>query len=114
MRPTILNALFNDDRMFVLELLPATNRTLTSSTSEKRGWAVITRRNVMGYPPYRSDSFETSQEAEEYYKRIVLETPRLSLGEKSPSPIPTLEDYTSWLEDENLFDPVLNPEGSAK
>jgi hypothetical protein len=114
MRPMIFDVLFHDDRMFVLEVTSATTRSLTSTAPEKHEWAVITRRNIAGYPLYKSDSFDTRRNAEAYYKKVVVETPRVSLGEISPDPIPTLEEYTSWLQDENLFDPVLNPEGSAK
>lgn len=114
MRPKILDLLFKDDRMFVLEVCPVTTRDLMSNTPEKQQWAVITRRNVPGYPPYRSDSFSTRAEAIEYYKKVVVETPRVSLGKKSPVPPPTLEAYTSWLVAENLYDPILNPNAPAK
>ena len=112
MRPKIFDVLFHDDRMFVLEVTSATTRSLTSTAPEKHEWAVITRRNVEGYPPSKSDSFDTRQDAEAYYKKVVVETPRVSLGESSPDPIPTLDEYTLWLKDENLFDPILNPDES--
>lgn len=95
MRPKIFDLLFKDDRMFVLEVCPVTTRTSTSSAPEKHEWAVITRRNVPGYPPHRSDTFSTEAEAVEYYKKVVVETPRVSLGNKSSIPLPTLEAYTS-------------------
>ena len=114
MRPKIFDMLFRDDRMFVLEVSPVTTRELTSSEPEKRQWAVITRRNVPGYPPFRSDSFLTRAEAIEYYKLIVVETPRVSLGNQSPNPPPSLDDYQSWLLAENLYDPLLNPDAPVK
>ncbi len=100
--------------MFVLEVCPVTTRSLTVNASQKQEWAVITRRNVPGYPPHRSDTFSTRAEAVEYYKKVVVETPRVSLGNKSPVPPPTLEAYTSWLMTENLYDPLLNPEAPIK
>ena len=103
--------LFNDDRLFVFEISPVTTSSLTSNAPERHEWAVITRRNVVGFPPKRTDSFSTRSEAELYYKKVVVETPRVSLGEQKPDPIPTLEEYTTWLKNENLFDPVLNPSG---
>ena len=108
MRPLILDLLFKDDRMFVLEVTPVTTRSLTSSATEKREWAVVTRRNVAGYPPFRSDSFPSRDQALAYFNRIVVETPRVSLGNKSPDSPPSLEDYAAWLKSENLFDPILN------
>ena len=110
MRPKIFDLLFKDDRMFVFELSRATTRSLTASTHEKREWAVITRRNVPGYQPHRSDTFATRAEALDYYKNVVVETPRVSLGNKSPIPAPTLDDYTAWLLAANLYDPILNPD----
>lgn len=109
MRPKILDVLFKDDRLFVLEVSAVTTRILTSNAPEKKEWAVITRRNVPGYPPFRTDSFPTRAEAVNYYKKVVVETPRVSLGNKSPNPPPSLEDYTAWLVAEKLYDPLLNP-----
>jgi len=109
MRPKIFDLLLKDDRMFVLEVCPVTTRSLTSNEPEKQEWAVIIRRNVPGYPPHRSDDFPTKAEAIEYYKKVVIETPRVSLGNKSPVPPPTVEAYISWLVTENLYDPILNP-----
>ena len=109
MRPKIFDLLFRDDRMFVLEVCPVTTRTLTSSEPSKKEWCVVTRRNVPGYPPYRTDNFPTRDEAVSYYKTIVVQTPRVSLGNKSPEPPPLIEVYTRWLVDEELYDPLLNP-----
>ena len=109
MRPKIFDWLFNDDRMFVLEVSQVTTGVLTSSATEKQEWAVIALRNVPDYPPHRADTFPTRTEAVEYYKKAVIKTPRVSLGDESPVPLPTLESYTSWLMSENLYDPILNP-----
>ena len=109
--------LFHDDRMFVLEISPVESRDATSTVLDLSGdtsrkpkeWAVVTRRNVPGFPPHRVDPFPTKAEAIAYYKRVVVETPRKSLGEKSPDPLPSLETYIAWLTAEGLFDPILNP-----
>ena len=105
-----LNTLPHDDRAFVLEI---SNVVKSSSRPgidevERHEWAVITRRNVLGYPPRRVDSFPSRPEAVEYYKEVVVGTPRVSLGESSPDPRPSIEEYTEWLVSEGLFDPVLN------
>ena len=60
-------------------------------------------------PLYRLDEFPTKDGAVDYYKKVVVETPRVSLGNKSPEPTPTLDQYTSWLVAEHLFDALLNP-----
>jgi hypothetical protein len=106
-----LNILTHDDRAFVLEI---SNVVKTCSRPgidevERHEWAVITRRNVPGFPPRRVASFPSRPEAVEYYKEVVAGTPRISLGESSPSPKPSIEEYTEWLVSEGLFDPVLNP-----
>ena len=72
---------------------------------------MITRRNVFDYPPYRIDPFPTREGALDYYNKIVVQTPRVSLGKQSPKPEPTIAEYTTWLVAENLYDPILNPEG---
>jgi hypothetical protein len=108
-RPFILDLLFKDDRMFVLEISRVESQTLTSSEPPKRQWSVITRRNVSSYPQYRTGQFETRIEAIDYYKKIAVETPRVSFDNKTPNPIPSLPEYKKWLVEENLFDPILNP-----
>jgi hypothetical protein len=42
-------------------------------------WAAITRRNVPNYPAFNTDNFVTREEALEYYKTVVVETPLTSL-----------------------------------
>jgi hypothetical protein len=113
-RPKILDLLFKDDRMFVLEVCPVKINTLTSSELPKEEWAVITRRNVPGYPPHRSDTFPTRTDAVEFYKQVVVTTPRVSLGNKPLDPPPTVDNYTGWLIDEGLYDPLLNPDAPVK
>jgi hypothetical protein len=114
MIPKIFDVLFKDDRMFVLEVCLVTTNIITSSEQPKKEWAVITRRNVMGYPPYRTDTFPTRTDAVYFYKQIVVTTPRVSFGYKPPDPPPSLEEYTHWLFNEGLYDPLLNPDAPMK
>ena len=116
MRPLIFDLLFHDDRMFVLEVCPVESRepgmsvldlSAKHSRRQPQQWALVTRRNIPGYPPHRIDHFPTEGEALAYYKRVVVETPRKSLGEKAPNPLPTLEQYTAWLVEQQLFDTSL-------
>lgn len=109
LRPKIFDYLFNDDRMFVFEISQVKVSSLTSNETPKKKWAVSTIRNVPGYPNHRIDNFDTYEEAKEFYHKIVVQTPRVSLKEKSPSPLPTVEQYTVWLKENKLYDPVLNP-----
>ena len=118
MRPLIFDLLFHDDRMFVLEVTPVESGDSESVVlagslrpEATKEWAVVTRRNVPGYPPVRVDRFPSQVQAVEFYKTTIVSTPRNSLGEQSPDPTPTLQQYTEWLALENLFDPVLNSDG---
>lgn len=118
MKPLIFDLLFHDDRMFVLEVTAVETSDNESVVLAPRlrpeaakEWAVVTRRNVPGYPPFRVDRFPSQVEAVEFYKKTIVSTPRKSLGKKSPEPVPTLRQYTDWLVAENLFDPVLNSAG---
>lgn len=83
--------------MFVLEICSVKTSNLTSSNAPENEWAVITRRNVPGYPPYRTDTFRTQTDAVVFYKEVVVTTPRVSLGNKPPDPPPTIAEYTEWL-----------------
>ena len=118
MRPLIFDLLFHDDRMFVLEVTPVESGDSESVVLAEslrpdatKEWAVVTRRNVPGYPPVRVDRFPSQVQAVEFYKTTIVSTPRKSLGEQSPDPTPTLRQFTEWLAQENLFDPVLNSGG---
>ena len=104
MRPLIFDHLFHDDRVFVLEITPVESSSteavvLAPNLSSKRArqWAVVTRRNVPGYPAHRVDRFNTESEAVDFYKCTVSSTPRRSTGERPPDPVPTLEEYEAWL-----------------
>src|SRR3546814_882860 len=83
--------------------------TLFPYTTLFRSWTVITIRNVPGYMPVRYDQFPSREDALTYFQEVVVETPRVSLGNSAPSPVPSIEQYTSWLKLENLYDPLLNP-----
>jgi len=67
-------------------------------------WAVITRRNVPDFPPFRVDHFDTREQAFSYYYGVVPSTPLISLGEKSPNPPINLEEYKCWLKLSKLTD----------
>lgn len=78
--------LYNDDRLFILDLSQITKGT-------EKIWAVITRRNCKGFPPYRVDEFDTKEDAIAFIKRIEPTTPLISFGGKSPQ-IPL--EYTAY------------------
>ena len=114
MRPLILDLLFNDDRAFVLGISRSTVGDPMSTDAPQWVWSIITRRNVPGYPPVKANWFSSHAEALAYYRKVVVETPRVSLGRKSPEPAPSLDAYQAWLIAEDLFDPVLNPTASVR
>jgi len=87
------NANYLDDRMFVLELRRA------GKSSDKSEWLLVTRRNVRGYPPKRVDDFEDYETARAYMEKVEPETPRLSLDERPPDPIPTIEKHRAWVKE---------------
>ena len=137
MRPKIFDILFNDDRMFVIDITLGSSENISlsepkmdleavttrpdlskhtsaSSGPGKKKWVLTTRRNVSDYPPTRCDTFESRSEAVAYYKKVIVETPRVSLGHKPPAVIPTINEYRDWLITEKLFDPLLNPKVPLK
>jgi hypothetical protein len=86
-----------DDRLFVLELTPVAARSLTEIEAPKERWAVITRRNTPGYPPFRSDDFESREAAIRFLHDIALTTPLISKGGRPPMPAITLSEFKAWL-----------------
>ena len=100
MRPLIFDMLYNDDRKFVMEISRVTVNSLPK-------WSVITKRNVPDYPPFRVDNFDTREDAFKFYCELVPTTPLISLGEKSPDPPITLEQYKEWLKSKSLKDEYL-------
>ncbi len=103
--------LFQDDRMFIFHISRVPERRLTSNELAERPWAVITIRNVPGYMPVRHDYFESRDDAVAYVQKVVVDTPRVSLGNCGPVLPPTIQQYTDWLKIEDLYDPVLNNDG---
>ena len=87
--------IYLDDRLFILDLQKA-------QKGDREVWAVTTRRNIEGFPPFRVDDFETKQEAISYLKEVEPSTPRISLQAKSPTPVPTYEEYLQWCESEEI------------
>ncbi len=96
---------FLDDRMYVLEvarLTPLSAGLHPNPRTTPAKWSVITRRNVRGYPPTRTDDFDSYEEAVEYLKKVAPETPRVSLGKQCPAPPPSWDEFQDWLQDSNL------------
>ena len=84
-----------DDRMFILQLRQA-------KKSGKNVWAVLTRRNVEGYPTRRVDDFDSKEKATSFIKQVEPLTPRISLGGEAPSTVLTYEEFLSWCENNNI------------
>jgi hypothetical protein len=84
-----------DDRLFILDLQQA-------KKGNHEVWAVTTRRNIKGFPPFRVDDFKTKEEAVSFLKGVEPSTPRISLHGKSPTPVPTYEEYLRWCDTEDI------------
>jgi hypothetical protein len=91
-----------DDRLFRLEVV-AWDRVV-----KERAWAVVTLHNVLGRIPAGQNYFVSREDALDYYLKVVVETPRASLDNRSPDPVPSIAQYTAWLKAENIYDPILN------
>jgi hypothetical protein len=89
-----------DDRLFVMEVARTTKQTATGGSQYT--WAVITRRNVRGYPPTRVDDFESLNEAFRYMHEIAPTTPRASLDGRPPAHPLTLTQYKAWLSESGI------------
>lgn len=87
--------LYFDYRLFILDLQRATK-------NGQPVCAITTRRNVKGFPPRRSDTFQTKEEAIRYLKEVEPSTPRISLKGKSPNPPLSYEQHVNWCKSENI------------
>ena len=100
-----------DDRMFVLEL----RRAMPSGSGKKENlWTLVTKRNVLGFPPTRADDFETWDEAMAYIKLVLPQTPLISLGGKVPTPLLSYEEHLAWLKAKGLRGPYIHPKEDEK
>jgi len=86
---------YKDDRLFVLDL--------TQVKKDKNiVWAIVTRKNHDGFPPFRSDEFESQEKAIVYIKNIEPSTPLISLSGKPPETPLSYEKYCEKLSKEGL------------
>ena len=81
---------YNDDRLFILDLVRA--KTGTGET-----WAVVTRRNCEGLPPFRVDDCKSESDAIAFIKRLEPTTPLVSLRGRSPAVPLRYDEYCLWL-----------------
>jgi len=86
---------YKDDRLFILDLQKARK-------GQRTVWAVTTRRNIEGFPPFRVDDFASKDEAVAFIERIEPETPRISLGGRSPDRPLVYAKYLATLKSEGL------------
>jgi len=97
---------FLDDRVFLYQLVgasPARKQADSPGTQPaNKRWLVIIRQNCRGYPAMACHEFETEEAAVAYIKKMAPATPRVSLGEMRPDPVPTWEEFQQWLIDEGL------------
>ena len=86
---------YNDDRVFILDLVLTEKDCCTF-------WAVVTRRNHEGFPPFKVDKFSSKEEALTFIRKIEPTTPLISLGGKSPEKPLSYEDYCNKLKEKNV------------
>ena len=97
---------FLDDRVFLYQLVGASPAKqpadAASSLPANKRWLVIIRQNCRGYPAMACHEFKTEEAAVAYIKKMAPATPRVSLGECRPDPVPTWDEFQKWLIDEGL------------
>jgi hypothetical protein len=103
---------YRDDRMYVMRMCSDFTKlkdgTISVSMTNEEPFdtsgpiMLITYRNTYNLPAFRTDEFKSYAEAIIYIHRIEPTCPRLSLGSKSPNPIPTWEAHLDWLHSQGL------------
>jgi len=105
--PEFKGVIYEDDRLYVLELRRAGDET------DGKSWVLVTRENISEYyPPYKVNEFNTYDEARKHMDEVEPYTPRISLGGKSPDPAPSVEEFKKWVEDiggRQNFDEMRSP-----
>lgn len=94
---------YNDDRLFVLYIAKCTvddgkieTIVYHESAPADHLWCLVTYRNTERYPVFRVDHFASREEAGQYQQSVEASVPRISLGGKSPRPVPDYEDFVQW------------------
>lgn len=90
-----------DDRMFILEISIATVRDFDLK-NEKEVWSVITRKNTPGYFPTRTDDFETKEQAIDFYKQIIPQTPLVSMKGTPLGADTSFESFLKYCNEKNI------------
>jgi len=88
---------FRDDRMFVINL---SRGTVTRDSKKITRWLLFTYRNTIQLPIFRSDDFETREDATEYLKKEEPNVPVISNGGQPieiPKNVDRWEFWTDWL-----------------
>jgi len=97
--------LYNDDRMFVMAVSKCTVRTDSEFVETQvhheeappnHIWCVVTYRNVERYPAYRTDHFDTEQEAISYLQVVEPGVPLVSLGGTAPRITLPYTKFVEW------------------
>ena len=98
--------LYNDDRMFVVALLRGTVRedldgTVTTTVHHDEDvpgakWCLVTYRNVLGYPAFRIDRFESFEDARAYMEQVEPTVPLVSLGGQPRQPPLAYAQFVAW------------------
>lgn len=93
---------YRDDRMYVINLtyakITVRENTPTGGSTVKHKWVLATYRNNLALTSFRSDQFESKEEAIKYLKDIEMQVPLISNNEQ-PLLIPdNIDKWTYWLE----------------
>ena len=83
---------FNDDILGIYKSVTFNNK-----------YAVLTFKNVNGYPPVRDDVFDSLEEAVEYIRTIIPDVPLVSL-EGKPCSFTSDEEYRSFIIEYNMIE----------
>ena len=97
---------FHDDRVFILNVCKVTAELVDDqrcttihheNAPEDHVWAVVYYKNSGSYPPSKIDFFRTEEEAQDFYRAVAPQCPRVSLGGRPPEAEQSFEEYSAWL-----------------
>ena len=94
---------YRDERLFVFNLTHG-------KEEEKSKWILVTYRNTIELPVYKTNCFDTKEDAIQYLKKVEQFTPLISNNEQpleiAESAISDWDYYNNWLKENNLFSAI--------
>ena len=102
---------YYDDRLFVFYICKVTAEIVDGvkeiilhhdEAPDDHVWALVLYKNTGRMMAAKVNYFRIREDAEEYYRDIAPQVPRISLNGESPLHPPSFKEYSDWMAREGL------------